>query len=113
MSEEQGSREVSITFERSQSAVSVPVNGVWGGISNDLSVWAAFYHERGALPNYITLEVDKHGRGDPNKGDRVARGDVTREVQVTMQMSPESAISIGNWLIQKGKDAVKERESRK
>jgi len=72
-------------------------------------VSASFYHERGSIPNVISFAVDEEGRGNPNQGDRIARGDVTREIQVTAQMSPEMAISIGQWLIDKGKEGIERR----
>lgn len=107
MSEESSKKSISIDFEGVEEAPRVPTSGVWGGISNDGLIWAALYHEHGSIPDVVKLSVDERGNGTPTE-ERISTGDATRDVQVVTQMSPDQALSIGKWLIEKGLLSLKE-----
>ena len=115
--EKQEKKKFSIITERNKNAVTIPITGAWGGPSPDGSALIAhFYIEYKTPPYNITFELDDQGRGDPDAGHVVSRGDGTREVQVTAMMTPEHAISIGQWLVDKGSVMLqlrKDRESSK
>lgn len=109
---EQPRRELSIVTERSKDSVTVPVTGAWGGPSPGDpagTIVAHFYLEYNTTPSIINVEVDDQGRIDPNAGRRTSRGDITREVQATFMMSPEIAVSIGQWLVNKGGEMLARR----
>lgn len=111
---EKKSKSISIVSEKHKNAITVPVSGAWGGLSPDqTSIVVHFYVEYKTMPNIIDVEVDEHGHADPNKGKPVSRGDFTRETQATFMMTPESAISIGKWLVDKGSQALKNRKGEK
>lgn len=100
-------KNISIVTERNKNAVTIPVTGAWGGTSADQSsIVAHFFIEYKSMPNIIDVEVDDAGKADPNKGKQTTRGDVTRETQATLMMTPESAVSIGKWLMEKGSQAI-------
>jgi hypothetical protein len=92
---------VAISFEESKNYFTAPVNGVWGGPTTDGELCASFYHERNSLPNLIEADVED-GIANVEQGERIARGDFVRELQATFVMRPETAISIGEWLIKRG-----------
>lgn len=107
-------KNVSIVSEKSKNAVTIPVTGAWGGPSADhSSIVAHFFVEYKSLPNIIDVEVDEQGRADPNKGKPTSRGDFTRETQATVMMTPEAAVSIGQWLIDHGSQIMAMRDQRK
>lgn len=100
-------KDVSIVFERNKDANTFPVTGIWGGSSPDVTnLVAHFYTEYKSTPNSIKADVQEGGRVDVNAGERISRGDITREIQGTMVLRPETAISIGQWLIQKGQEMI-------
>lgn len=96
-------KELSLVIEKSKNAQTLPVTGVWGGPSPDGSnIISHFYVESHALPNVINIKADETGKFDPNHGQQIMRGDLTREIQSIFVMTPEVAISIGKWLIENG-----------
>lgn len=110
MSEEK-QKSFSFIFEKQDKAVTIPVTGAWGGIRSDGSnIIAHLFVEYASLPNIINAEIKEDNTIDPNKGERISRGDVTREVQTTVVLTPEAAVSIGEWLVKKGKEAKKVRD---
>ncbi|MDR8390640.1 hypothetical protein NC796_05795 [Aliifodinibius sp. S!AR15-10] len=103
-------KEISIVFEKNKDAITFPVSGAWGGLGPTGSLVVHLYEEYHSTPNSITADVQEDGSVDVNKGDRISRGDITREIQGTMVLSPQQAISIGNWLINKGKEALNKQK---
>ena len=109
--EPQEKKKFSIVIERNKNAITVPVTGAWGGVSPDGSaIIAHFFIEYQTTPNSITFEIDEEGRGNPDLGHAISRGDGTREIQATFMIPPERAISIGQWLIEKGTRALQTRK---
>jgi len=102
---------ISIVSEKSRTAVTAPVTGAWGGFSSDHSaVIAHFFVEYRSIPSVISVEVGEGGQADPGQGTPTSRGDYTREVQATFMMTPESALAIGQWLIDRGQELLAIRE---
>lgn len=101
---------ISISFEESPHHHTAPVNGAWGGPTPDGQIVAALYQERNTIPDIIEVEV-QDGVADPSKGDRISRGDILREIQATLVMSPEAAQRIGEWLIEKSMQVQGENNS--
>jgi len=97
MEEPLSEQSIPVRYEQVNDAPRMPISGVYGGIQNDGMVTAAFYHEH-SIPGTQTLHVsDSHEvteEGEPEA--------VTRTVQAVAHLSPQQAISIGKWLIEKG-----------
>ena len=104
---------ISVIFEKSKNKQTIPVTGVWGGPSPDgYSIVTHFYVEHNTTPNAIESTFEEDKPYNPNLGDQIKRGDITREIQTSLVMSPEQAISIGKWLAQKGQLIIDERSKR-
>jgi len=108
MSEEP--KQVTFVYEKSEGKKTIAATGAIGGPTPDgRSVVSHFFVEHAAIPNYTTHDIGEGGRIDLSKGDTVKRGDATREIQVTLITSPEEAINIGKWLVEKGEQALNQR----
>lgn len=98
MEEPPSEQSVPVRYEQVNDAPRMPVSGVYGGIENDGMITAAFYHEH-SIPDSQTLRVTdseelmEEGTSEPR---------LTRTVQAVAHLSPQQAISIGKWLIEKG-----------
>ena len=102
MAEEKKS--ISIVYEKNKGAKTVPVNGAFGGPTPDNSgVTVHLYLEHSSVPVVTDLPIiNGKVQTGPGIEESVTRGNFTREVQATVFMSAESAITIGKWLIDKG-----------
>lgn len=67
-----------------------------------------FFVEYPSVPNSTELEVEDGKIINPKAGKNISRGDVTREVQVSTYMTAETAITLGNWMIEKGNLLIKD-----
>lgn len=102
---------VSIVFTSRPDRASIPATGAFGGPTPDgNAIVAHLYVEHGTVPNVMTHRIDTQGRVDFSSGDPVKRGDVTREIQATLLMSPEHALSFGSWLVQHAQNALSRRK---
>ena len=101
---------VSIVFTSRHDRDSIPVTGAFGGPTPDgNAIVAHLFVEHGTVPSLVTHKVDDEGRVDLSGGDPIKRGDVTREVQATLLMTPEHALSLGSWLVQHAQNALNRR----
>lgn len=105
--------EFTIGFQQAANKPTIAVSGAWGGPSPDMStIVAHLFVEHGALPSYLTYnreEDDEGSRLDMSSEQRVSRNDITREVQATIVLTPEVAISLANWLVEKAQIALNNR----
>lgn len=86
--------------------------GAYGGTSPDgKSVVAHLFVEYGTVPSLAEHSVGEGGVIDLQGGEVIKRSEVTREIQATLVLSPEAAQSLGKFLIEKAKAALKTRES--
>lgn len=98
-------RQASVHYEENAEKRTFPVSGAYGGASGPGHYVAMHvFAEWGMIPS---LEQHEEGGGPPKL---IKRGDVHREVQASMMMSPEVAISLGKWLIGKGLEARRIRD---
>jgi len=97
-------KEISFIYERNKDSKTVPANGAYGGPAPDNSgVIVHFYLEYASIPHSTDIPFKPDQTTiDPKAGRNISRGDYTREVQASVFMSAESAITIGKWLINKG-----------
>ena len=96
-------KEISFVYEKNKDSKTVPVNGAYGGPTPDNSgVVVHFYLEYASIPHSTDIPVEPgESKIDASKGRNISRGDYTREVQTSIFLSAESAITIGKWLINK------------
>lgn len=103
---------VSIVYEDSSNKQTIAVNGAFGGPTPDsFNVVAHLYVEHRTVPHSISHPVDEKGNVDfsNDKSSTVSRGDVRREVQATLLLSPENSIRLGQFLLDKGAIALQNR----
>ena len=88
----------------------ITATGAIGGPSPDQqSIVAQLYVESASVPSVVSHEIRKDGSIDLQHGDSISRGDVTREIQGTLVLSPEAAVLLGNWLLKHGVAAINAR----
>ncbi len=103
-------RKFEITYVDNKASTTVPVSGAFGGFTPDGGALVAhFYLEYNPPPNMILADVDNQGRVDIEHGQPIKRSDLVREVQSTFMMSPEAAVSIGDWLKKRGEALLQQR----
>ncbi|MDK1046341.1 MAG: hypothetical protein QGM45_11735 [Anaerolineales bacterium] len=106
----EGQDTASIHYEDCPGKRTFAVAGVYGGPNpQGTSVVAHLYAEWGMVPSIVEVPVDEHGRGDTSKESVIKRGDINREIQATLVIPPEVALSIGGFLIEKAKKALEIR----
>ena len=92
-------RFVDTVFVKSPQARSIHYDGVWGGITPQGLIMAAFFTEYRTYPSRVNYEITPEGglaeqsRDDP--------GSITRQIEAEVFMSLESARSFRNWLSEK------------
>lgn len=108
-------KKFTFVFEKAEGKRMLAVTGAIGGPNPEgSSVIAHLFVEHPSIPNIETHDVDENGRVDISKGgDPIRRGDVTREIQTTLVMSPETALSLSRWLERQSQVASERREARK
>ena len=101
---------VSIIYEQVEGRPNLPVGGAYGGPSPDnTTVVAHLYSEYVTVPSLDELDVGPDGVAKAAQGHQIKRSDITRKVLATLVMSPEVAISVGAWLADRGRLAMKHR----
>lgn len=104
-----------IGFKSNPEKPTIPVGGAWGGPSPDGSVVVAHvFVESFTLPNYLTYQgkIIDGGKVKINAKteERVTMNDITREVQATLVMTPEVAMSFATFLKSKAQSAFRTRK---
>lgn len=108
-----GDKDFTVVFDAGGTRGMVPVTGAYGGPTPDgVSVVAHLYVEHVTVPSLTAHAIGKTGEVDLQGGQHIRRADLTREVQATLVMSPEHAQVVGKWLQEKGKQAMKNRETK-
>jgi hypothetical protein len=101
---------ISIVYDDKDGRPTLAVMGAFGGPTPEGMVVAHVYTEYHTIPSLEEHEVGPGGVVDMEKGNRIRRGDITREIQATLVLSPESAIRLGGWLQQKAQIAIQARK---
>ena len=104
--------EVTFVYEDSKDKRTITATGAQGGSSPDgASVVANLYVERGSIPHHVTHQINEKGEVDLSEPtDAVTRGEITREVQTTLVMTPEHALQIADWLRGNAEEAMRRRK---
>lgn len=101
---------ITITYQEPERRPFIGVTGAFGGGSPDQrSIVAHLFVEHPTVPSIMTHTVDAAGRVNLRDGDGVKRSDITRSVVATLVMAPEVAVSLGEFLVKQGKQAIKDR----
>jgi len=105
---------LSIVHDKAPNKPTITATGAIGGSSPDnSSIIAQLYIEHASIPNIISHPIRADRSIDFDRSDPISRGDVTREIQGTLVLTPEAAISIGSWLVKSGNIALSNRKSGK
>ena len=102
--------QVKFDFIKSNYFRSIHADGVWGGINGHLDLVMAFYSERPAIPQQITVPIKDGKLGDELEDKRVGRDAIVRDVEVSVSMSVEVAKHFRQWLDDKIKIAEEIKE---
>ena len=103
-------KQISIVYEKVSGKPTVTATGAFGGPSPDRqSIVAQLYVEHGSVPSVVSHSIREDMSVDLQHGDAISRGDITREIQATLVLSPEAAVVIGNWLVRHGIAAINGR----
>lgn len=99
---------VSIHYEERPNKPTLSMTGAQGGITVDgRNVVAHLYSEWGMIPTIEQIPIESGKAGAPKT---IRRGDVNREIQASLVMSPEAAMEFGRWLIGKALSAYDRRD---
>lgn len=91
---------VDVVFEKSKNAITFCATDAFGGpIPDGTMLMVHFYSEGPPVPSYTRLEVNEQGEVNLSKGENISRGDIVREVQATMLITPKAAENLANWLL--------------
>jgi hypothetical protein len=111
MDNKQRQESLTIHYEEADGKRAAPVSGAYGGPSADgANVIVHVYSEWSMVPSIQQLPIDEKGVVHVSEGQTIKRGDLQREVQATLVMTPEVAVRIGEWLVGKGAAAIQARE---
>ena len=99
---------ITIHYDERADKPTLAVAGAHGGLTaGGQHVVAHVYAEWGMIPSLEQIPISPSGEAGPSK--IIRRGDVNREVQASLVMTPEVAIGFGKWLIEKGMAAYELR----
>lgn len=89
---------IKFDFIKSNYFRTIHADGVWGGVNGHLDIAMAFYSERPAIPQQITMPVENGKLGNELEDKRVGRDAVIRDVEIAVTMNVEVARSFRQWL---------------
>jgi hypothetical protein len=90
--------QIKFDFLKSNYFRSIHADGVWGGVNGHLEIAMAFFSERPAIPQQITVPIENGKFGNELEDKRVGRDAVIRDVEISVTMNVEVARSFRQWL---------------
>lgn len=93
---------IKIIFRKSNDYKMIPATGAWGGLSPNNEVIFDLFVEKHVYPESIDLEIEN---GRKVKEKQEVENIFIREAQIGVVLRPDIAYSLGEWLIDKAKDA--------
>jgi len=100
--------EITFVYEDADTVPTITATGAHGGPSPDgASVVANLYVERSSIPHHVSHQIDEDLS---EHSEQVTRGELTREVQASLVMTPEHAMQLGRWLQRNARQAMEQRE---
>lgn len=103
------SSDLKIRFKKSKDHKIYPASGIWGGPTPQGEILCNFFVEYPDTPDHLIIKVDKDGRNlkeEPNRKE----GAYTREITNSILLQPDTAISIGKWLVNQAENISKTRK---
>ena len=99
-----------IIYNKVNNKPTIAVMGAVGGNRHGQgSVVAHLSTEYFPPPEYEIHDVGEEGKVTPGiGGEKITRGNLTREIQATLVMSPLVAKALGTWLVEHAKLALGE-----
>lgn len=103
--------EITFVYEDADDVRTIVATGAHGGPSPDgASVVANLYVERASIPHHVSHQIDERGEVDLSEmSQQVTRGELTREIQASLVMTPEHALQLGQWLQENARQAMEQR----
>jgi hypothetical protein len=103
--------EITFVYEDADQVRTIAATGAHGGPTPDgASVVANLYVERASIPHHVSHQIDERGEVDLSEmSQQVSRGEVTREVQASLVLTPEHAMQLGQWLQENAQQAMEQR----
>lgn len=99
----------SIFYEDRPPKPTLAATGAFGGVTPDgQNIVAHLYVEHMMVPSIAELKRTEDGGYEQAR--EIKRGDVRREIQATVVLTPKAAVSIGSWLIAHGTRAAENLE---
>lgn len=104
-------KSAAIYYEERPMKPTIVAHGGFGGpTANGTSVAIHLYAESPPIPSIEEFDIDPAtGRGESR--NLIQRGEARREVQATLILTPEGAVSIGEWLVGHGQACLARRET--
>jgi hypothetical protein len=104
--------EITFVYEDADEVRTIAATGAHGGPTPDgASVVANLYVERASIPHHVSHQIDERGEVDLSEtSNQVSRGEVTREVQASLVMTPEHALQLAQWLQENAEQALQQRK---
>jgi hypothetical protein len=94
--------QVEVVFRRAADYRVIPATGAWGGVSPHGEVVFDLVVEASENPDQLVLEVEE---GETPVEVSRSKTRVVRESQIGVVMRPDIAYSVGNFLIEKARQA--------
>jgi len=109
---EESPNEITFVYEDADEVRTIAATGAHGGPTPDgASVVANLYVERASIPHHVSHQIDERGEVDLSEtSSQVSRGEVTREVQASLVMTPEHALQLAQWLQENAQQAMRQRD---
>jgi hypothetical protein len=106
---------IKFDFIKSNYFRTIHADGVWGGLNGHLDIAMAFYSERPAIPQQITVPIENGQLANELEARRVGRDAVIRDVEISVTMNVEAARNFRQWLDDKIKaiDEIKKEGDKK
>ena len=90
---------VGFDYIKSNQYQDIFIDGVHGGLTPRGKLQMSIFTERNSIPKHIVHKLSPEGKlGEEIKEERVARKDIIRDVESTLIMDSETALSIYHWL---------------
>jgi hypothetical protein len=79
----------------------IHVDGATGGVTPHGLIHMALYSEHAAIPQRTTHLMKGYRLGEEDTSERVTRGGVVRDINVSLFMAPSVAKGMAEWLLKR------------
>ena len=96
--------EVQFRYKISRNYTVYSIAGGHGGLNSQGDVIVNLFSERGPIPRRQTFEVDANGKLKHPPIEVESETAIIRDVMFALAMEPETARSVGQWLIERANE---------